>query len=346
MPTSSIDTFFACTRIVAAALIATAFLTSTMQTRIDNTQDINKQNYLKAIADHIITNPGAPIDWGKSSLAPEDFGLAAKPSTIPFELDLDKVTRLNSLNNYSLSYFNMETASKLNNIALGVRFSQYMTVNIQQSSNSTSGGNTLFTFAVSTSINSKPATATLHCYAVANNYFGNVTSEAPSGVGEVAVQIPTAKTGNAVLVVFARATFDQRITSYAIYNFADSTQETTSSSNALALNPLNYTLGIVANSPGVAVQNGHVFSYSYQQNLSISNGVQCAIPKIIDNSPLIIVVCGLDNSAYFQQWVAYPQIPLSAGSSFAGSEQNVFSYVVTVNGVLYRADLSFGDVNP
>ena len=64
MPTSSFDTFFACTIIVAAALIGTAFLGSTMQTRIASTQDINKDSYLKAIADHIVTNPGSPVDWG------------------------------------------------------------------------------------------------------------------------------------------------------------------------------------------------------------------------------------------------------------------------------------------
>ena len=82
MPSTSIDTFFACTIIVAAALIATAFLCSTMQTRINSTQDINKESYLKAIADHIITNPGTPLNWGSSSSVPADFGLAASPSTI------------------------------------------------------------------------------------------------------------------------------------------------------------------------------------------------------------------------------------------------------------------------
>jgi hypothetical protein len=346
MPTSSIDTFFACTIIVAAALIATAFLTSTMQTRIDNTQDINKQNYLKAIADHMVTNPGTPVDWGKSSLVPGNFGLAANPSTTPFELDMDKITRLNSVNNYSISYFDMQKAAKLNNLALGVRFSQYMSINIQQTSSSASGGETAFTFAVSTIINSKPATAALNCYAMANNYLSNVTSELPNGVGDFTVQIPTAEIDNALLVMFARASFDDRITSYAIYNFADSSQETASSSNVLTLNPLNYTVNVNVNLSGATVQNARVFSYGYEQGISSFDGAQLSIPKIIDISPLIIVVSGLDGSAYFQQWVAYPQIPLRAGSSFAGSEQNVFSYVVTVNGVLYKAELSFGDVNP
>ena len=129
MPTSSFDTFFACTIIVAAALIGTAFLCSTMQTRIDSTQDINKDSFLKAIADRIVTNPGAPANWGSTSSVPVDFGLAASDSTLPYEVDIDKISRLNSTDNYSLSYSDLETAAKLSNIALGITVSQIMTVN-------------------------------------------------------------------------------------------------------------------------------------------------------------------------------------------------------------------------
>ena len=78
MPTTSIDTFFACTIIIAAALISTAFLASSLQTTINNTQDINKESYLQAIADHIVTNSGSPTNWASCSDVPIDFGLASK----------------------------------------------------------------------------------------------------------------------------------------------------------------------------------------------------------------------------------------------------------------------------
>ena len=345
MPSTSIDTFFACTIIVAVALIATAFLSSTMQTSINNTQDINKDSYLKAIADHIITNPGAPVNWGTSSSVPADFGLAAGSSTIPFELDIDKITRLNNLNSYSLSYFDMANAAKLNNIALGITVSQVMSINIEQISNST-GNDASFTFAILTSIDSEPTSASLNCYVVANNYLSNVTdSTSGIGVGYVTVQIPSAATGNAMLIVFARASFDDRITSYAIYNFLNSTQESSPSNDILTLTPLNYTLSFTTNSTDLTIQNGYVFSYAYEQNLaSIEGTVQYLIPKIIDKSPFVIVLWGFNNGTYFQEWTSYPQVPLKAGSSFEDSEQNVFSYIVTINGVLYKVDVSFGDV--
>lgn len=345
MPASSFDTFFACTILVAAALIGTAFLGSTLQATIASTQDVNKDSYLKAIADHIITSPGAPADWGASSALPSDFGLAASDSTLPYIVDVDKITRLSSLCNYTLPYVDISNAAKLNNIALGITVSQLMTVNISQSSNSTVGSDTSFVFTLSTSIDSNPTAASLHCYVAADNYLTDFTAALPdNGTGQVAVQIPTAAADNALLIVFARASIDDRITSYAIYNFATSTQELTPSSTALSLSPVDYTLSLNSTAPGFVVQGSYVFSYSYQQPLSGVGGAQTPIPQLIDHSPLVLVVFGLNGANFFQEWTAYPQVPLQAGANFAGQEQNVFSYVVTVNGVLYRLDLSLGDM--
>jgi hypothetical protein len=347
LPTSSFDTFFACTIIVAAALIATAFLCSTMQVRIDNTQNINEQSYLQAIADHIVTSPGAPSDWGTNSSIPADFGLAASPSSISYELDVDKVTRLNSLNNYSISYSNMEQTTKLNNIALGIAVSQVMDVNVEQSSNYTSDNTVYFTLSISTSIDSEPVSASLNCYVVTDSYLGNVTSSTSNvGSGLVSVQVPNGEADNAMVIVFARASFDDRVTSYAVYNLSNSTQETVPPNNDfLTLSPLNHELSFTTNSSGLTIQNGYVFSYAYQQNLPYTIGAaQCPIPNLVDKSPLILVVTGIDNGTCFQEWVSYPQVPFKAGSDFTGSQQNVFSYTVTINGVLYKLEISLGGI--
>ncbi len=345
MPTSSFDTFFACTILVAAALIGTAFLASTIQTRIASTEDLNKDSYLKAIADHIITSTGSPADWGANSALPVDFGLAEASQTAPYELDIDKISRLNNLNIHSLSYADMENTAKLSNIALGIAVSQIMTLNVSQYSNSTVGGDTSFTFTVSASIDSKPAAATLHCYVAANNYLNEINSAIPdSSVGQVTVQIPDSAADNAVLIVFARASIDDRITSFAIYNFAKSTQESTPSSTELDLSSQNYTLSLNNTLPSITVQEVYLFSYTYQQTLSPIEDSQVSIPKLLDKSPMVLVACSLNGTEYFQEWTAYPQVPLKAGSSFEGSEQNIFSYIVTIDGVLYKLDLSLGDL--
>jgi len=348
LPTSTFDTFFACTIIVAAALIATGFLCSTMQVRIDNTKSINEQDYLQAIANHIVTNPGTPPDWGASGICPADFGLAASYSSMPYELDIDKISMLNSQNDFSLSYFEIENSSKLNNIALGVAVSQIMDINFMQSTNSTINNTTYFTLTLSTSVDSQPVSASLNCYVIANNYVNAVKgSTTTDGVGEATVQVPSAGADNAIVIVFARASFDDRLTSYAIYNLSNSTQETKPINDFLTLSPLNYNLSIDTDSSGLTIQHGYVFSYAYQQTLACSfNASQCAIPRIVDNSPLIITVDGLVNGTYFQEWASYPQIPFNAGSSFSGSAQNIFSYDVTVNGVLYTLEISLGAPPP
>lgn len=298
------------------------------------------------MADRIITNPGTPINWGISSGVPVDFGLATGYSTIPYELDIDKITRLNNLNNYSLSYFDMENSAKLRNIAFGITVSQVMSINIEQLSNRTIGNDVSFTFAILTSVNSEPTAANLDCYVVSNNYQNNiVNSTSGIGVGCLNVQVPSSSASQALLIVFARASMDDRITSYAIYNFQNSTQESASSNNILSLTPLNYTLRLMTNSNDIAIQNGYVFSYSYQQNLTPAQGTsQFLVPRLIDKSPYILLICGYNNGVYFQEWTSYPQVPLKSGSNFENSERNVFSYMVTINNVLYKIDASFGDV--
>jgi len=345
LPTSSFDTFFACTIIVTVALIGMAFLGSTMQTRIASTQDINKDSYLKAIADRIVTNPGSPTDWGTKTALPVDFGLASNFSCNPFELDMDKICRLNKLNKYSLSYPELLIASKLNNLALGIRVSQLITVNIQQSNNFTEGNVTSFSFTISTSIDSKPTSTDLRSYVAADTYLTEINSTIPdTGVGNITIQVPTARIYNALLIVFARSSLDDRLTSYAIYNFARSIQESTPSSTDLALSPLDYTLSLNDSSPGLKVQDKYVFSYSNQQTISSNMSSQAPFPKLIDTSPIILVVSFLNGTDQFQEWTAYPQVPLRIGANFEGSEQNIFSYIVSVNDVLFRLDLSLGDL--
>ena len=328
--------------------MATAFVGSTLQTTINGTQDINKEDYLKAIANNIVTNPGTPLDWGNSSIVPTNFGLTANPPTFPYEMDLDKITRLNTQNNYSLSYFDIMNSARLNNIAIGITVSQIMTINIQQLSNSTVGSNVSSTFSVLTSIDSKPVSASLHCYVIAKNYqsyFENVTSGI--GLGYITVQIPSTLKENAMLIVFSRSSFDDRITSYAIYNLANSTEELASRNDVLILSPFNYRLEISTNSSGIEVQESYLLSYGYEANLNYVQGSnQCEIPNIIDKSPFVVVLCGLNNGSNFQEWVSYPQVPIKAGSNFAGSEKNVFSYIVTIKGALYKLDISLGGLPP
>ncbi|MCW3982997.1 MAG: hypothetical protein NWE96_03265 [Candidatus Bathyarchaeota archaeon] len=293
----------------------------------------------------MVTYAGSPVDWGKTNVVPVDFGLALNTATRIYELDIDKICRLSTLNSHSLSHVDLAVASKLTNIAMGISLSQTLTISLEQTNTYTAGDDTYTTLAVSTAIESKPSKANLQCYLVAQNYQYNATATiTTSGTTEVVFHYPTISADDALVVVFARAPFDERVTSYAVYNFASGQQETTPASTALSLSPLNYTLSF-NQSGGALIQKMYTFSYLHQY-ITTSQGGECAIPQLIDHSPIVMIVCGEVEGQYFQEWTSYPQIPLSVGSSFANSERNVFSYMVTVNGVLYKLDVSLGDLNP
>jgi hypothetical protein len=346
MPTVSIDTFFACSLIVCVALLATASFAGTMQTKINSLQDRNKDDYLKTIAEQIVTSIGTPTDWGSNgTTVPENFGLDNSASPYLYELDIDKITRLSSQSNYSLSYFQVSQAARLNNLALGISISQMLTITAELSGNTTVGDETTYTFTISVSQDQGPINASLHCYAVATDFLTdvyNTTSDA--GVGTVSVQIPNSSDGPALLIVFARASFEDRLTAYEVYSFAHLSQEPLPNHTFLGLSPLNYTLNLNTKISDITVDDGYAFSYTYQSNLTSTSNTTYAIPAFLDKSPIVLVISGHNDTASFVEWIAYPDIPLEFGANFANMEKNVFVYTASVKETLYKLTLSFGDV--
>jgi len=262
-----------------------------------------------------------------------------------YALDVDKISRLNSQNSYSLSYGQASVAARLNNIALGISFSQMLSITATLSATSSIGDETAYTFKISVSQASGPTSATLKGYAVAEDFVSEVSNTTSSaGVGYVTVQIPNSANGPALLVVFARATFDDRITAYETYSFAHLSQELSPNHTFLGLSPLNYTLSIETSSPDVTIEHCYAFSYGYQSNLTTTSATTYSIPEFVDKSPTVLVISGINDTTPFAEWVAYPDIPLDFGAEFENSEQNVFVYTVLVKGTFYKLALSFGDV--
>jgi hypothetical protein len=345
LPTASIDTFFACALVVSVALIATGFFAGTMQTNVDNLANANQNGYLASLAEHIVTSCGAPADWGSNSgLVPFAFGLAKNCSSTPYELDVDKISRLSSENAYALSYPDVSKAARLGGIALGVSVSPVFSVNIELNGNETVGDITEYSFEVSTSLVSGE-TAYLHCYALADGFVTSVSSETSSGgIGNVQVDMPNDVSGPALLVVFARAASDERMTSFGVCSFSHFSEEPMPNNTFLSLSPLNHILREEAKVENVMVENSYIFSYSYQSNPTSLSENAYSIPSILDKSPMILVVCGTDGTTRFAEWVSYPQLPSHFGANFSNSETNVFTYIVAIKGALYKLTLSFGDV--
>jgi hypothetical protein len=204
VPSTAFDTFFACTIIVAAVLIATAFLGVTLQARIAGTDDTNKDNYLKAIADRMITYSGNPYDWGLGTDVPADFGLARYSSEYAYQLDIDKVSRLNRQNNNVLSYVDLVDSAKLNNMSLAISVKQVMDLSVKQLNAYIIDDVSYVELSLTASINSRPISARLNCYLVADSYLYNVSAVIPSsGSYTLTVHVPTSKVEDAFVIVFA-----------------------------------------------------------------------------------------------------------------------------------------------
>jgi hypothetical protein len=330
--------------VVSVALVATGYFAGTMQLRIDNLAEVKEQSYLKAIAEHILTSCGSPTNWGSvKETNPDSFGLGKANSSVPYEVDIDKISRLCNQNEHVLSYYNASIAARLGNIAFGISVAPIFQLTITLTGNETTGDATRYTFKVHTS--NLQVQASLNCYAIARNYAGfssNVTSS--SGVGYVDIEIPNNASGPALLVVFARASFDERMTSHATYSFGHLADEPQQNNTYLSLSPLNYELHTIAKLPNTTIEDCYFFSYAHQSNLTSIIENTFTIPQTIDKSPIVLVVYGLCEGVGFVEWVSYPQLPGHFGADFLGSEENVLTINVTIKDVLYRLMFSFGDI--
>jgi hypothetical protein len=334
---------------VSVVIIATVSVTGTMMTRINSWNDVNEESYLTSIAENILSSKGFPADWGSNgSVKPEEFGLAESSSASTIELDLDKVSRLNPENYFSLSYTDILTAARLTDVAMSISVSQIMQIAISLASSTSQGNSTSYTFKVAVNQDSGPVTASLSWYAVARNFlqhqYGNTSTD---GVGYVKVQnITNESNGTVALIVFARAAQDPMMTAYGVQLFSHPSQEPLQDSTFLNLSPLNYTLHLGLKSANTTVETSYAFSYGYQATLTKISNTSYTIPRMLDSSPTVLVVTGLNQSDFFAEWTAYPQVPFQTGSNFTNSESHTFSYVVIIKDTLYMLTLSFGDVNP
>jgi hypothetical protein len=347
MPAISIDTFFACTIMIAVVIGATVLSSEILGAHIAEYQNLNEDNYLRALSENILLNDGMPADWGSNgSIIPDALGLARNGSLSPIELDIDKISRLNAENAFALTYPELLNAARLNDIALGVSVTQLLNVSVTPYSNSTSGDSTTYVFEVSVSDDSAPVMASLNCYVVAENFLSSTNgSTSPGGEGFVDVKIPNASNGTASLIVFARATYDSRMTAYAVYLFEHSSADQLPTSSFLRLSPLDYTLWVSSSYSDIILTNAYAFSYEYESNLTLSSNSTYTIPLFLDNSPIVLALTGFNASTFFVEWTAYPQIPFDAGADFTNAECHTFSYVVTVGGALYSLELSFGGLS-
>jgi len=343
MPAISIDSFFAYTLIVIVVVLSMAATTKIVMPYMASLQDVNEEEYLLRIVEHTLTSAGSPANWGQnSSLSLDSFGLA-ESGGLAYELDIDKVSRLNSANAYSLSYLEMYNALRVNKVAMHFSFTQVLNVSITLDSNVTIGDSSVYSFTVSVSHDNTPVPGNLQCYIIAENFFNSTTSAiSSSGQATVEVTIHNSSSGPALLVVFARSSYDERLTAHAVYPFGHRSTSPQPNSTFLSLSPLNYTLHADPNYSGATLGTSYALTYSYASTLTATSNETFAIPRLLDFSPKVLAVTGWNSSSFFIEWAAYPQIPLEMGANFQNVECYSFNFIVAIDRVFYRLNVLCG----
>jgi len=334
--------------LVLSAMAATAGL---IYPHISSSFGTQASKRFGEIAKHILLSVGKPADWGENSqTVPEEFGLAEDKAAVPYTLDVDKVSRLNSENLYALTYAQIYTSLKIPDISFRIEIKPIFETSINLVATYENESETTYEFEAATLRSGANVPAELRLYVIAENFLQNFGVHSSDGEICFNVTIPKSVDGPALLVVLAKSKFNEKIVSFAMYAFAHNLQDPAPKSGLLRLSPLNYTLTVVPNNPEINLSKVYALTFNYHQTLeqkASQNGlVTFGIPKFLDASPTVLVVAGWNSTQFFIEWTVYPQLPVEMGisptESMNLSDFYAYTYLVTVNSAVYKCIIWLG----
>lgn len=338
MPTAPIDLFLASSAMILLVVGAIYGVNIVVEPYLDN-QDVHLERF-RQIERYMLLSRGEPEDWGVDGV-PTVLGFASAGEA--YELDIDKVTRLNPSNDYALNYSQLWLALGIDDVSFRLRVGMLFNLTLTMASSQLQGENTTYKFKASTSRMGYPLPTEVSYYVAVRGFTDSRTGVTGiNGSGTVEFTLPNSLDGTALLVGFARV--EQSIVSYSVLPFAHNSSPPDPPGNLATLSPLNYTLDVDL-TEGASVVNAAVFSLGYMFNLT-GNESSYVIPRLLDASPMVLVLTGVNGSSYWAEWTAYPQVPLAVGAEISDpysiSDVESVSYLVEVKGALYQLEVGFG----
>jgi hypothetical protein len=348
---TSVDTMLACSLMVILALSAMAGVLTVVHPYLQDQPSPYDTEMSRKLAEYLLLETGNPSNWGsQAGVSLVSFGLAKAGYAAPFDLDIDKVTRLNQENYYSISYLEAFAAVGAQGKPFRISVRPVFNVSLSLASQVSEPTQAIYYFDVSTKRSELPVAASLRCYTVlGNDVFNASASTSSSGVASLTVTLPNSLSGTALLVAIAKV--EPNIMSYAVCAFKHNSAGAVQPQGTFAdLSPLNHALRAELLYAGMTVTSVKVFSYNYCFNLEktgeSSNIEYYGITQLSDASPMVISVTGLNGSASFVEWVAYPQVPLDFGSNFTGQYDVMdafsFHFMVSINSAVYECEVTMG----
>jgi hypothetical protein len=336
---------------VLLVLSAMASTTKLLYPQINNAINDNIAKRYAEISKYLLLNDGMPPNWGQNfQTVPETFGLANVGSNSAYDLDLDKVSRLNGENLYAVSYAQIFTALRMPDVSFRIEIKPIFEVAINMTAAFEAANETTYEFEISTEKHGVPIQAELKCYAIAENCLETNDAYASDGKVYVNITLSNSVKGSALFVAFAKAVCNSKIVSFAAYAFAHNSSEPKPKRTFLRLSPLNYSLTASYMISGTNLSKAYALTFNYNSTLTkTSDNNQSAtysIPRFLDSNPTLIVITGYNSTTFFTEWTAYPQIPLQTGANFADPTtlSNIFAntYVIAINSALYECTVWLG----
>jgi len=351
MPTTTIDTLLSCFVMVSLVLSSMVGVYTVVHPFLQEQQSWYKTQVNQKLAEYLLLEPGYPVNWGSDlTTSLTDFGLAKSGFATPFELDIDKVTRLNSENVYNVSFLDVFSALGTQDRPFRITVKPVFDVTVNLTSKQERLTDTVYHFQVHTEKSNLPIAANLSCYAVfLDQVVSNASSTSPTGEGLVEIALPNEGNGTALFIVIAKA--NSKTTSYAVYPFTHQLSDNHHPQGAYAtLSPVDYTLRVDLVSVDDRVSRAMVLTYNDWFNLAEINESQATMfytmPHLLDVGPMVLVGTGLDESTSFVEWTVYPQIPVDFGLNFTGQydllDSYAFRYLVTINSAVYECEVTIG----
>lgn len=307
------------------------------------------------LASHILLSAGTPINWGQmKDTVPNGLGFAKADSYLPYELDIDKVSRLNSGNIYSLTYSELWETLGIKDVAFQIEIKPLFELSISLISNSTLENETVYEFEIAAKKSGMPLATSLSSYIIVESFVNKVTSTtASNGVGSLTISIPNSLNGTALLLVFAKAQANPQMVSFNAYAFGHNAPSPSPNKTFTRLSPLNHVLNASLAYSTTEILKAQVFTFNYNFSLTEkAQGVQTTeyfIPKLLDASPIVMVLTGHNGSTSFAEWTSYPQLPLQIGADFnqsiAGSKIISLSHIVTIDFAFYEVLTKWGGLS-
>jgi hypothetical protein len=337
--------------LVLSAMVGTSKL---MAPYLDDLADRDSTDRFQHLASNLLLTAGSPSNWGQvKNSVPSAFGLARADAVIPYELDPDKVTRLNGQNVYALAYSDLWQAYGVNDASFQIEIKMLFDLSVKLISSSTQGSQTIYEFEIRAEKSGMPVSANLKSYVVLRDFVNGTGTSSSDGVSTVTIGIPNSVNGTALLLTFAKSTVNPQVVSFSAFAFSHSSPNPQPNGTFISLSPLDCILNASFAYPTTEVIKAQVLSFSYNFSLTElaqrAQTIEYAVPRIVDPSVSVLVVTGSDGSASFAEWVAYPQVPLQVGADFSesntGSRVAVYSQIVTIGSALYEVVTKWGGLS-